>query len=671
MALMAAAWGVLGSVASLLLFGLLTLAFTASGWPFARWFAGDASDRVTRTILAALFGYLAGATVCSLLRLIGAGAPATVLVATGLVAFGAAWALRGRQEEVVSLVRLDRHDRVALTTLAVLTLIIIGPVFAHVGQPVPGGLAYRAYFNADLFAHMSVVAELVKGTAPPLNPFFPSEPLPYYWMYFTLPMLFAQLNPGLLVDRGILLTDTGAGVVFVAVGYVVIRNLAVSARATALAWITILLASSFEGAYFIWHQLSRGRSIDAFRVTNMDALTRWYWQLPGVDGLHRAMWWTPQHETALALGLIVLIVHVRARDPDSMNAGLVEGVMLGGALAISSFNGVLLVAWYALMQLLALARARGRTLGPWLRARFIAAVVVLAFAGLLIGLGIVQRTPGSFIWGWNRHFLRNPWWFLGLSFGPALFLAPLGLLAARRASRSLLHALGAMVVVAAAVFLLVDLRGHENTYVTFRTGHMIYLVLVVLLACAMDASRRWPLPGRVVFVIVWIVAFAAALPTVAFDWYNARDTSNLAISPGGFPWTMRISPDDQAAIAWVRQSVPSDRTIQTDGSQAGRARTEWAFVTAFLGHRMGVGSGIFELNPYRFDPMLNEIHDAFSAPDPDAAYEVFRRYGADFVYVGDVERAKNPGGIAKFNARADRFRSVFHRGTVDIYEIVR
>ena len=119
------------------------------------------------------------------------------------------------------------------------------------------------------------------------------------------------------------------------------NNKGLHARASAK---FVKLASSFEGAYLVWRQLSRGRSIDAFRFTNVDAITRWYWQLPGVDGLHRAMWWTQQHETALTLALIVLLVHVRARRPDSVGAGIVEGLMLGGALAFSSFNGLLLVS---------------------------------------------------------------------------------------------------------------------------------------------------------------------------------------------------------------------------------------------------------------------------------------------------------------------------------------
>ena len=84
---------------------------------------------------------------------------------------------------------------------------------------------------------------------------------------------------------------------------------------------------------------------------------------------------------------------------------------------------------------------------------------------------------------------------------------------------------------------------------------------------------------------------------------------------------------------------------------------------------MGVGSGIFELNPLRFDPMLDEIHAAYSTADATYASDVFRRYSVDFVYVGDVERAKDAAGVAKFSAHPQHFSRVFTRGTVEIFAV--
>ena len=142
-----------------------------------------------------------------------------------------------------------------------------------------------------------------------------------------------------------------------------------------------------------------------------------------------------QHEMALSFGLLVLLAFVRPARPFQLTRDLADGWLLGGAMAVSSFNGVLLVGWYALMRGAIWPSTGAASCGDGAAHRGLAAVVVAAYLGLMIGLGMVQSTPDSFILGWNRHFLRGPWRFLILSFGPALVLAPLGLAAVARASR--------------------------------------------------------------------------------------------------------------------------------------------------------------------------------------------------------------------------------------------
>jgi hypothetical protein len=576
---------------------------------------------------------------------------------------------RGPQAGIISLVRLEPGDRLALGILWLLAIGIVGPVFANVGKPTPLGLAYHAYFNADLFVHMSVVAELAKGVTPPLNPYYPVEPLPYYWTYFILPGLFAQLRPDLAVDPGILLTDIWMAVTFISVGFLVVRNIGASTLATTLSWFTIMLASSFEGAYFLWNQAASGETFAEFRVWNIDAVTRWIWNLPGVDGFHRAMWWTPQHLMALSLGLMVWLTTVRTRRPNAVSSALVEGLLLGGMVALSSFNGVLLVCWYAVAQIVLLLWDRGRDFGRWLVARSVAAVVVVGFVGLTMLLGMVQVIPNAFLFGWNEFFLRGPWTFILLSFGPALFLAPFGFSHRSGGSHRLLITLAALIVVSAVVFLLVDLRGHENTQVTFRTGQLIYLCLAMLLALAIDAWRSWNNLWSTALFAVWFIASIAAVPTVALDWYNARDISNIQMSPGGFPWTVHISPDDQAAADWIHTFVGMEATVQTDALT--RARYTWAFIPAFARRRMGVGNGIFTLNPGRYEADLNRVYNAYRRLPPQEAHDLFRELRVDYLYVGDVERTRHGESVKKFADHPYWFEPVYRKGTVEIFKIAK
>ncbi len=663
------AFAMLPSALDLAVFFLLAAIFTLPGWPIARWFAGSDSDRLTQTILALPFGYFAGAVTYASLRLAGVSSPAVILVVCAALA-GLFWlAFRRPQAGIVHLNRLETADHIALGVLWLLALAVVGPVFARVGEITPAGLAYRAYFNADLFVHMSVVAELAKGSTPPLNPFFPVEAFPYYWTYFTLPGLFSQVRPALPVDHAIMLTDTAMALTFISVGFLAVRNFGVSARSAALSWATVLLASSFEGAYFIWDQLSHGRPLAEFRTFNIDAVTRWVWNLPGVDGFQRAMWWTPQHLMALTLALIVLVTMVRARKPDTLAPAILEGCLLGGIVCISSFNGVLIVTSYGLAQVVILVLNRGRGIGQWLFARTAAAVIVIAFLGLTLGLGMVQRIPNAFLFGWNRFFLRGPWTFILLSFGPALFLAPFGVKAALKASRRLVITLAAVIVVITVVFLQVDLRGHENTQVTFRTGHLMFVCLAILLAFAIDAARNWNRSASIAFSSVFLLAVAAAAPTVALDWYNARDISNVAMNPGRFPWTVHITPDDTAAANWIHASLPAEATVQTDALP--RERYTWAFVTAFARRRMAVGNGLFTLNPDRYTPGMTAVHEAFSTATPAAAHAALVELGVDYVYVGDLERRVNGEQVGKFGQNPRFFEPVYWRGSVEIYKVVK
>src|SRR5215470_8337264 len=99
-ALAASAAAVLLSPLDLLLFVTLLIAFTAPGWPLARWFAGDDTGLLTRVPLALLLGYLAGATVYTVLRLVGISSPVVVLFACLLLALLLQWLLRDSRENV-------------------------------------------------------------------------------------------------------------------------------------------------------------------------------------------------------------------------------------------------------------------------------------------------------------------------------------------------------------------------------------------------------------------------------------------------------------------------------------------------------------------------------------------------------------------------------------------
>jgi uncharacterized membrane protein len=241
----------------------------------------------------------------------------------------------------------------------------------------------------------------------------------------------------------------------------------------------------------------------------------------------------------------------------------------------------------------------------------------------------------------------------------------------RRLWRQASKALVATAVLAAICLLIlsfVELKYHPNTYVPFRAFHMLYLVCAVWMAFAVDAWRGWrPAPRRAMWAALAVLVLLA-LPTVAIDWYNTRDIRNVDLNPGGFAWTVRISPGDQAALRWIRRNLPVEATVQPDAEARGRAT--WALVPALARRRLATGLGLFEPDQTRFEPNMRRIRTLFATHDIAEAHGYCQRLGIDYLYVGDVERTAYGEGAEKFARAPDRFRRVFTNAAVQIYEVL-
>jgi len=643
-------------------------AFTAAGWPLARWILGDGAHRLPGAILAVFLGYNSGALIFCLLRLVQVTLPLAALATPIVMAWLLHRFLPRNAPAILPVPAFTRADYVGLAALAAIVLLVVGPVFANIGKPMALGYAYRAYFTADLFAHMSVVAELAHRAIPPINPYLPTEPLPYYWAYFSLPTVFKGLRPSVLVDRGILQTDLAMALVLVSVWYVALRTLGASAKAAAWAWGIAVAAPSFEGLSWLWLQYSRGGPLSEFRFINVDGFTRWRWDLPPVDSLHRIFWYTPQHATALTMGVVLIATVIAARAAGPVRRGVLEALLLGAAMAVSSFVALLLVAWYALTEITLLALEKGRGFTGWLIGRALAAAAVVGALALTIGLGMVRLgTAGNLYYRPNFHLAKGPLLFAILSFGPALLLGVAGLFVLLR-RRTL--AIGVVIMSAICIAFLeaVEMQGHLNSYVPFRTGQMLFVLFAISTALIIDALD---LRSRTVRRIAWTtiaIVTTAGIPTMALDWYNARDIWNDRDTGFGFRWTTYVSDDELRAAKWVRRNIDVAETVNTDPEARGRG--EWALIPAFGERRMGIGFGLFEPNPERFRPQMARVAEAFRAGDADAAWAILREARISLVFVGQPERDRYGDGVRKFAARKDRFQMAFSRGSVSIYRIV-
>jgi len=159
------------------------------------------------------------------------------------------------------------------------------------------------------------------------------------------------------------------------------------------------------------------------------------------------------------------------------------------------------------------------------------------------------------------------------------------------------------------------------------------------------------------------------LPTVGLDIHNAQDLTNTRPGPG-FPWVLRLSPGEAAALEWVRRHTPPAAVVQPDSFT--RANASWGYITGFGERRMAAGLPIamIPLEPYERATRL--VHDGiFVQEHPAAIAQLARRLGIDYIYAGPLERQTHPGLVGRLRSAPSSFRLAFLNEDVAVFQVVR
>jgi hypothetical protein len=264
--------------------------------------------------------------------------------------------------------------------------------------------------------------------------------------------------------------------------------------------------------------------------------------------------------------------------------------------------------------------------------------------------------------GWLiGHAGRNTLPALLLSVGPVLLPALAGLWAWRGlpAQPARVGAIG----VSLTLLLMHTMTLSEPSWVGFRTGQILQLMLPILLARVIWALGRVH-AGLVVGLAA--VVLAAGLPTMAIDVYNAQDTSNRRMGMG-FHWTQPVTAAQQRAFEWVQLSVPEDAVVQME--PVVRGLEAWSLIPSFAQRRMSAGLPISLLPTPDYTTGSQRVQQLYRTPDPEEAWRIAREMGIDYLYVDDVDRAAYPEGVAKFADGQEYFEVAFNNRLVAIYRV--
>ena len=613
------------------------------------------------------FGPLVGLALSSLalMALWAAGARgAWTLVAAPAAAALLVFPARRLRHRFQFAATLD-DDGIWLPGLLLVVPLVVARPFALVGAQLAEGQVYRAYFTADYVWRRAVVGELAKGEFLPVNPFYAGDVLHYYWLpHLRTAVEYRIAGATLGLDALLLMQSVFVSAFFVGFLYGLARLFVGRPWAAASGVAGGLLLTSLEGTYALWDLWRSGGALTAVRNLNIDAVSRWVFGGMPIDGLHRVLLYQPHHALGYAMGFLGLLAVARRTRMFDPAAFAIAGVLLGLSVLISSFGGLMFTVAAALLEAVSVARQRDWRRGA---AHATAAAVPLAAASLIVLLLHYVDHGGQVItFGLNPVAAHNVWVSSIVSFGGAALLSTLGAWDAFRMRRLDLGALMAIAAICPVFFFFVDIRDHQNVYVGWRVGHLLFMAAIVPIALAFEyaaSARGWARTAR--NAALACVAVVAA-PTVLIDLYNTQDISNRRMA-AGFRWTLVLSHDDLEAFRWIKAHTPPTAIFQVNA--VARDTETWAYLPAFAERRMAVGLPISMVPMRKYEDGARLVHAMFELDHPEGIHQLAIHLRIGYILSGPPERALTPHFQRRVDRRPDLFPLLFRNRSISIYAV--
>jgi hypothetical protein len=600
-----------------------------------RLFSGRA--RFERYTMGAALGYLLGSLSASVFYRAGILSPVSMgLASLGLTAVLAFWFRESKTSSSETLF----GTRFWLTATLALGLGLVAMPFLRVGEQTPEGDAYRAYFSADLMTHLSVVAELQKGDFPPQNPFYAGQALGYQWLFFLFPALLGNWIGN---QQALLLIDLAGCCLFAALAFAAANRLA-SRPNLAFGAVGIgLVAASYEGVAVLLRAAWVGEPVGSFKSVNVDAFSRWFFELTSLDGLHRSLLYTPQHlySYSLLLVLVLLLSHGELRGATH---SVVAGFLVGGMAGMSIVTAMIVGPWLVLSRFLS-----GGDRKTLLRDLLLIGVTALGCLAWYFELGFFGDAGGELALRLPR--LADIPAILFLEAGP-LFLLGLPALAERHLLR-----LGWLAGIAFMATLFLDIGTAPGVWLAWRAGSVLLIALMLMVALTLRNARP----------AVLLVVLLPATLTCALDLFNAQDITNRELSRGEFRWTTVVDPSDADALAWIRTHSAPEAIVQWD--VRAREPGEWALIPALAERRLAVGFPIFLLDNRRYRIRERRLRPMFVSSDPDEAHRLAKEAGIDYLIIGSRELTLRGERVRKFWEAPELFRKVYANRQATVFQV--
>lgn len=581
--------------------------------------------------------------------------------AAWVVELALAWVVATRMSEpVLRLPLFTSADARALALSVLLAAVVVAIPYRNIGRAdATGTRYYRAYFTADFFWHTALAGELGRYATPPRDPYMGSREMHYYWTYFLLPAVVAHESPAPLndVQRDLEVNAWLSALLVAGMLYLFVRTGTPQPGWAAAAVALAVVAASAEGSFVLQQLWRSGRPLAALTDMNIDAISNW--QLGGlrIDNLPRGLWYNPQHSFSCALGLVAMLVAAAGGARAPRGAIWLAGLALGLSVCFNPFVGGLFAAIYGVS--VATDALGGRDVLRTALAHARAVVPVGAALGWCVLNKVASGASGAVQFGFGGFAAKHTVGSLLLSVGPVLIPAIAGMWPWRALPSQPARVAIAGMAIALLVMHLLTIS--EGSWVGFRTGQILLLMLPLLVArllWRLDAVHRGAAIAAAAIVLV------AGVPTTIIDTYNAQDIGNRQPGPG-FRWTVPVTAAQQAAFAWIRANVPETAIVQMEPVL--RGRDHWSLIPSFAQRRMSAGLPISLLPIPEYAQGSAQVQEIYRTADAAAARRLALQRRIRYFYIDGEDRAAYPEGMAKFSG--EYFEPVYDRDGVTIVKV--
>jgi hypothetical protein len=370
------------------------------------------------------------------------------------------------------------------------------------------------------------------------------------------------------------------------------------------------------------------------------------------------MWYTPQHATSLALGLVAVIA-VTGGTAAGVTFFALCGVALGLSVTVNPFLGTVFCLVYGVAITADVVSGRR----PWRaipqQAAAVAPVVLAAGwcvfnqmndpSGSIVRFGLVPDTSR-----WAAS--------IALSFGGVLGVVLIGLWPARGPAWRAVLPGGAALALGFLLMHFVSLE--DRSWVSFRSGNLLLATMPMLAARGFDLIRARA--GRLAAALAFSICAAAGLPTTIIDTYNAQDIGNLREGPG-FPWTIVHTPAQQGGFLWLQRFTPPTAVVQLDPTV--RDRRNWCLIPAFAGRRMAGGLPISLLPNPAYQRLSQEAHALLTGLPAEDAHRLARALGIDYLWLDQDDGEAGAAARERLGGRPDLFEIQYRRAATAVIRV--